>query len=116
MFYKREKGADVLEWIPVDECEPQIGQRILCTGLKLGLFVGYYRGTRLGFQDRVRYLSSLREHSFETREFVAWMPAPEPYKSREKYEEFMAIRAAYYRRLNELRYLSRKRTKRGNST
>ena len=95
------RGVDIVEWIPVDKKAPEVGQRIICTGVYLGLFVGYYRGTDIVHQCIVRHLASLMVDSVKTREFVAWMPAPEPYKGRERHEKFMAISAAYYQRPNK---------------
>ena len=92
-------GVNNVEWIPVDEKAPEIGQRIICTGRRMAVFVGYYRGIEAGFQNRERFCVSQKADSERKIEFIAWMPAPEPYQDRKKYEEFVAIRKAYHSRM-----------------
>lgn len=65
----------------------------------MAVFVGYYRGIEAGFQNRERFCVSQKADSERKIEFIAWMPAPEPYQDHKKYEEFVAIRKAYHSRM-----------------
>lgn len=84
-----------MEWIPVDEKAPEVGQTIICAGLRGAMFVGSYCGIEIGGFQRKKHIASLSTGSKDRREIEAWMPAPNPYVNLKKYNEFLEIRRKY---------------------
>ena len=103
-------GVNSVEWIPVDKKAPEIGQRIICTGLRGTVFVGVYLGVRDGVFGNTAHTVRLGgSNSTRVRGIEAWMPAPAPYQNLKKMDEFNRLRAAYYERRNALIFATRKK-------
>ena len=81
---EKEKAINkpMMEWIPVSERLPKIGEVVLVTwewGCKKYITIAYMVTIR-----GVTYWDSKLQHEFEPLNVLAWMPLPEPWRDNEQ--------------------------------